>query len=163
MLRVVSPRGTPGCVHLASPNGGFLRPKRLKPLPSKASRAPVLRDPVAWWTACTDGRDMLFVAGNLCTQGDELHRAVVRAACACAREALPVWEANYPNDRRLHIALDTAEAWARGEAATEDVRNAAGAGAWAAAWAWAAEAVEAAWAARSPWTSPSPPSSPAAS
>jgi hypothetical protein len=80
---------------------GIERPARLpETLPSGALLDELCRDTAAWWTACTDGRDMLFVAGNLCTQGDELHRAVVRAACACAREALPVWEANYPNDRR---------------------------------------------------------------
>jgi len=78
-------------------------------------------------------------------------------AAACARQALPIWDAEYPNDRRPLTAIETAERFARGKATSDELAAAwaaagaaAGAAARAAAWdaagaaAWAA-ARAAAW------------------
>mgnify|MGYP007071594639 CR=1 FL=1 len=92
-------------------------------------------DPVAWWRTSSDGRYLLRVAGEAASRaghGSPLHRAVVRAACDCARLALPTWEARYPDDARPRTAIETAERWVRGEATLDDVR-AASAAAYAAA------------------------------
>jgi hypothetical protein len=62
-------------------------------------------------------------------------------ACACARQALPIWDAAYPNDRRPLTAIETAERFARGEVPNDELDaaraaawDAAGAAAGAAAW-----------------------------
>ena len=77
-------------------------------------------------------------------------------ACYCARDVLPIFEKEYPNDNRLRVAIETAERYVNGEAdenelgaawavAGDAARSAAGAAAWAAAWAvawsaaWSAE------------------------
>ena len=62
-------------------------------------------------------------------------------ACYCARDGLPLFEKDYPNDNRPRVAIETAERYANGEATIEEL-NAA----WAAA---LAAASDAAWAAAS--------------
>jgi hypothetical protein len=47
---------------------------------------------------------------------------LVRAACACARQALDYIP---DGEERPRLAIETAEAWAKGEAALADVRRAA--------------------------------------
>jgi hypothetical protein len=79
---------------------------------------------------------MLWLAGRL-VKNDEDRKPIVLAACACARLALqyvPKGEL-----RPLH-AIETAEAWCRGEATIEEVRAARAA-------AYAAYAADAAYAA----------------
>jgi len=77
----------------------------------------------AAWSACGRADWLLWVAARLGVD----RPLVVLAACACARTALPVWERQYPEDRRPHTAIETAEAWARGEASLEQVQAAAAA------------------------------------
>ena len=95
---------------------------------------------VAWdhhgraaWEACEDARELL----RLLTYVD--HNAAVLAACACARTALKYIP---PGEDRPLKAIQTAEAWTRGEATEEQCREAA-----SAARAAAARAADAAWAA----------------
>ena len=79
------------------------------------------------WTDCHRGDWMLWLA-------DEIHvnrKLIVKAACACARLALPHVPAG---ETRPLIAIETAEKWCEGEATIEEVRKAAEA-AYAAAYA----------------------------
>ena len=67
-------------------------------------------------------------------------------ACYCARDGLPLFEKDYPNDNRPRVAIETAERYANGEATIEEL-NAARAAAWAAASDAASDAAcDAAWA-----------------
>lgn len=92
------------------------------------------------WRACHRGDWLLWIAAML----EVDRRLVVRAACACARTAL----VHVPDGelRPLH-AIETAEAWCRGEATIEQVRSAANAAHAARAAAHAANAARAACAA----------------
>ena len=75
----------------------------------------------AAWIACERGDWLLWYAGRVC--GDD-RRQLVLAACACARLALK--HVPEGEDRPLK-AIETAEAWARGEGGVtiKDVRLAA--------------------------------------
>jgi multidrug resistance efflux pump len=69
------------------------------------------------WETCKRGDWLLWIASKL----DIDRKKLVPAACACARTALkyvPVGE------DRPRIAIETAEAWTRGEATIEQVRTA---------------------------------------
>jgi hypothetical protein len=80
------------------------------------------------WAACERGDWLLWLAGRTCGErGSAAHRRLVLAACACARLALPIWEAQYPDDTRPRVAIETAEAWARSDEGVTpgDVRDAA--------------------------------------
>ena len=85
------------------------------------------------WGTCQRGDWLLWIAGKLNVD----RKLLVLAACGCARTALkyiPVGE------DRPRIAIETAEAWTRGEATIDQVRTAAHA---AAAYADAAHAATA--------------------
>lgn len=69
------------------------------------------------WAQCQRGDWMLEIA--LAT--GVAPASVVTAAAACAREALPLFEACYPRDTRVRRCLDTIEAWTRNEATIEQV------------------------------------------
>ena len=88
------------------------------------------------WRACVRGDWMLWLAGRMAgPPGDDSRRPLVLAACACARIALPKWEARHPADNRPRAAIETAEAWAHGgdDAPTmADVRTSAAAAAYGA-------------------------------
>src|SRR3990167_9834634 len=76
----------------------------------------------AAWHACERADWMLWLAGHCAGDVDSASRQrVVLAACACARTAL-----KHTKDPRPLKAIETAEAWARGEAGVtlDDVRNA---------------------------------------
>jgi hypothetical protein len=111
-------------------------------------------DLAAAWASCERGDWLLWLAGRICQPNSAAHRQVVRAAVGCARLALPLFTAAYPDDPRPRQALDAAEAWALGtgtQAAASAAASAASA-AWAAAWAAASAAsaaASAAWAAAS--------------
>jgi hypothetical protein len=85
------------------------------------------------WRRCPRGDWLLWVAARL----DIDRKLLVRAACACARTALSHVPAG---EERPRIAIETAEAWARGEATLDDVRRAARYASNAAAAAYAATA-----------------------
>ncbi len=70
------------------------------------------------WETCEDARWMLHAA---VTVGVD-RRLVVRAACACARTVLDQIPESEERPRR---AIEIAEAWARGEATRDAVREAA--------------------------------------
>ncbi len=72
------------------------------------------------WETCEDARWMLSAA---VTEGVD-RRLVVRAACACARTVLDRVPAGEERPRR---ALETAEAWTRGEATLDQVEQTASA------------------------------------
>ena len=70
------------------------------------------------WAACQRGDWMLWYAARAGAD----RRLLVRAACACARLALP-----HTSDPRVLAAIEVAESWARGEATRDQVRSAASA------------------------------------
>ncbi len=65
----------------------------------------------------------------------------VTYACDCAERVLPVYEAKYPDDKRVRSCIEIPRKYLTGEASEEDVERARTAAATA------AEAAEAAWAA----------------
>ena len=83
-------------------------------------------------------------------------------ACDCAEQVLPLFERDYPEDKRPRVAIETARRFANGKATREELDAAwaaaldaawaaalaaARAAAWAAAWAAALDAAsDAAWA-----------------
>ncbi len=100
-----------------------------------------LREPTATdeahWLACPRGDWLLWLA----VKAGVDRRLIVLAACQCARLVL---DRIPPGEDRPRLAIETAEAWARGEATIEQVREAGGASAYAAAYASAAYAAAAA-------------------
>ncbi len=72
------------------------------------------------WETCEDARWMLHAAAKVGVDP----RLVVRAACACARTTLDRVPAGEERPRR---AIEAAEAWTRGEATLDQVRQAANA------------------------------------
>jgi hypothetical protein len=75
-------------------------------------------DPMVAWRACERGDWLLWLALKLPVE----RKALVRAACACARLALP-----FTQDERPSRALRTAERWAAGDRSVtlRDVNEAA--------------------------------------
>ena len=72
------------------------------------------------WETCERGDWMLWIAGRLVSNETE-RKAVVMAACACARLSLK----HVPSgEDRPRIAIETAESWCRGEATIDQVRKA---------------------------------------
>ena len=79
------------------------------------------------WANCERSDWMLWIAGKYAgPPGDELRKPLVLAACACAEAALPLiadkWVLGVATS-----AIQTAQAWAHGEAPLDDVRAAAAA------------------------------------
>ena len=74
------------------------------------------RDIAAAWAECERADWMLWLAGRVVAR-----EPVVLAACACARTALQYVPAG---EDRPQLAIETAEAWARGEATIAEVRSA---------------------------------------
>ena len=60
-------------------------------------------------------------------------RAFRLFACHCAKVVLPLFEKEYPEDKRVRKAIETAERFAAGEASLEEL-DAARDAAWDAAW-----------------------------
>ena len=83
------------------------------------------------WTACERADWLLWYAGR---HDDVDRRLLVRAACACARTALPHVP---PGEDRPRLAIELAEAWCNGRATIVEVHTAA---AYAAAYAAYADA-----------------------
>jgi hypothetical protein len=79
------------------------------------------------WKTCEHADWMLWYAARVCDR-----KTVVLAACACARTVLKYVPGG---EDRPRIALETAEAWTRGEATIDQVKaaHAAAAAAYAAA------------------------------
>lgn len=74
------------------------------------------------WNACQRGDFMLWLAGKLSGEiGSDARKQLVLAACACARLALPFVKKGENSPR---LAIETAEAYVRGEATLEAVRSA---------------------------------------
>ena len=83
----------------------------------------------AAWEACKRGDWMLWLAAR---SGVD-RKALVLAACACARPALKYVP---KGEKRPRIAIETAERWARGDATIEDLSlTSAASAAYAAAYA----------------------------
>ncbi len=97
-------------------------------------------DPRAAWESCERGDWLLWICGKL----DVDRRLLVTAACRCARLALRYVPSG---EYRPLIAIEMAEAWIRGEATIDQVRNAADAAYAYASAASAAAAASAAYAA----------------
>ena len=74
------------------------------------------------WETCKRGEWLLWIAGRL----DVDRKLLVMAACGCARTALKYIP---DGEDRPRIAIETAEAWTRGEATIDQVRSAANAAA----------------------------------
>src|ERR1035437_102500 len=79
------------------------------------------RDLTACWKECPRGDWMLWLAGRANVD----RKLLVTAACECAKLALPIYEAEYPNDKRPHDAIKIALKWVIGKATIEEVRYAA--------------------------------------
>jgi hypothetical protein len=82
----------------------------------------------AAWAACPDASWLLWLAARCeplrsSARWSDERRPLVLAACACARVALPVFEARYPFDDRPRRCIETTEAWCRGAATREDVQS----------------------------------------
>lgn len=66
-------------------------------------------------------RKILFSRDSDCIQPirdlieQQKHRTLVMWALDCAPRVLEIFEKQYPNEKRPHIALEIAQAWARGE------------------------------------------------
>ena len=77
------------------------------------------------WEHCRRGDWMLWLAGRLC-DGEDGRKQLVLCACECARTSL---KHVAKGENRPRVAIETAEAWARGEEGVSlgDVRNAAAA------------------------------------
>ena len=88
--------------------------------------------PSKLWRACPRGDWLLWLAEKAGVE----RKLIVLAACDCARTALKYVA---EGEDRPRIAIETAEAWCRGDATIEEVQKAAGA-----AEAWAAGAARAA-------------------
>ena len=74
------------------------------------------------WDDCIRGDWMLWICGKLSgTPESKRRKQLVKAACACARLALQYVK---KGEHRPRICIETAEAWANGEATIEKVRNA---------------------------------------
>ena len=73
------------------------------------------------WEACERGDWMLWLAGKYCRSKED-RKPLVLAACGCARLALPFVE---EGEERPLKAIETVEAWTRGEATIQQVRDAA--------------------------------------
>lgn len=68
---------------------------------------------------------MLWLLGRLSgTQESDSRKAVVLAACECARLALPQFEIKYPNDKRPRNSIETAERHCKGNASLSEVTTA---------------------------------------
>ena len=99
------------------------------------------------WITCERADWLLWLAGRMAGEpGWPTRQQIVLAACACAETALKFVK---PGEDRPRQAIETARAWARGEANIEDVRLARADAAYAAAAAADADAVDAAYAADS--------------
>lgn len=74
------------------------------------------------WAGCQRGDHMLWYIGRTVAgkPWSDTRRPLVMAACACARLALP-----YATGDTARVAIETAEAWVRGSATPEEVRDAA--------------------------------------
>jgi hypothetical protein len=90
-------------------------------------------DAATAWAACERGDWLLWLAARVHLD----RKLLVPAACACARQALDYIP---DGEDRPRLAIETAEAWARGEATIEELRKAAAAASAAAAAAAAAYA-----------------------
>ena len=77
------------------------------------------------WNACDRGDWMLWYAGKKAGAPEsEKRKKLVLAACDCARLALKFVKKGEEGPRK---AIETAEAWTRGEATIQEVRSAANA------------------------------------
>jgi hypothetical protein len=81
------------------------------------------------WAACERGDWMMWLAARcepVCSSApwSDERRPLVRAAVACARLALPAFEAHHPGDNRVRDCLDTTARWCEGLATAEEVMRA---------------------------------------
>src|SRR5690606_3193359 len=92
------------------------------------------------WEQCERADWLLWLAGRIGVD----RKMLVRAACRCVRESLPIFEQCCPGDDRPRKAIETAEAWCEGRATLAVLRKAAHAARYAADAADAAHAAHAA-------------------
>ena len=95
--------------------------------PGRYSKDPAA---IAWWKKCKDARKMLRVIGNHTVIDSPDHKKLVRTVCEIARTILHLVPKGEDRPRK---AIETAEAWCKGQATKEEVKTAA-------AWAYAAAA-----------------------
>jgi hypothetical protein len=94
---------------------------KLKACPEAITWAKAYKTPQGAWRACKRADWLLWISGRLVGPGDDSRKPLVLAACACARTALRHVPAG---EMRPLRAIETAEAWCRGEASLEQVRAA---------------------------------------
>ena len=102
------------------------------------------RDAVEWaatqpsyaeaWETCQRGDWLLWLLGRVAGPfGSPSHREIVGAVSACARTALPIFEAAVPGDGRVRACLDLLDRYAGGEVVSPEQIQAAAGAAWVAA------------------------------
>ena len=98
------------------------------------------------WATCERGDWLMWLVPRVMDGEPESpeRKRIVAVAVACARLALPIYEARYPQDRRVLDCLDTTERWTRGEATLEKLREARNAASSAAVAAYAADSASSA-------------------
>ena len=97
------------------------------------------------WETCQRGDWLLWLLGRVAGPfGSPSHREIVGAVSACARTALPIFEAAVPGDGRVRACLDLLDRYAGGEVVSPEQIQAAAGAAWVAAGA-ASAAAGAAW------------------
>ena len=80
----------------------------------------------AAWKVCERGDWMLWLCEKMeGKKGWPTRQQVVLVACDCAELSLPIFEKEYPNDKRPRLAIEAARAWANGDGTIEQVRSAA--------------------------------------
>ena len=89
-----------------------------KACPNAIAWAKTQPDSESAWATCERGDRMLWIAAQLAID----RKLIVLAACKCARLTIHLIE---EGEKRPIIAIETAEAWTRGEATLSDVRSAA--------------------------------------
>ena len=77
------------------------------------------------WDACENPEWLFWWIGKCIGNSRNSRKALVRCSCEMAQFVLPIFEKEYPKDRRPRKAIKTALAWTEGKASLEEVRKAA--------------------------------------
>lgn len=81
-----------------------------------------------FWNSSDRADWMLWLCGKMAGMKDWPNQnSLVRVTCLCVERSLPLFESQYPADRRPRKAIETARAWAKGNSSTIEVKAAANA------------------------------------
>ena len=77
------------------------------------------------WDACENPEWLFWWIGKCIGTSNDSSKALVRCTCEIAEFVLPIFEKEFPKDRRPRKAIQTTLAWTEGKASLEEVRKAA--------------------------------------